>query len=502
MSKVQLPEYWLVKSGSDVTSNDWLTIIEFINDTSAITEDIKGELSSSYYGMMMGDIPVILDSCPEEFTLFTIDSLLNEINGSIEKVTTYDGQEVSINRVETLSDLSQYDGQYAVRSETVTAVNTQDEEGIVLYKEATPVTHLGYVLTSELDLFDNIHWSDYNNSYINTDSDDCYYGIYTSRGSEGYFISCDRVYSETDDTYFASSSIASDNDYIYSSSRGTWVSIDEYDDWDSERLQEQNAGYHSLTRKDKRTDNNGWSIGFEVEKEDCEACKIHYDSVYSNTRWCKESDSSLDCDGGYELVSPIFSLFDKSNTLEKDLEDNKLIELINADSSGNCGGHINVAHGKYNGEAVFEGLSGFFPLFYSMYEHRIDKSYSQAKKKHEYYRKDKYSAVFIKGNVCEFRIPSAYRNVKNLIWRRDLVQIMAKNFNKSELDVLKMMLTPKSDLFQHLRKVYTAEQLISKAESFIRYAEIYNNKVLPKIDERAKKKVKATEDGEAKNQQV
>lgn len=505
INKTNLPEYWLVKSGDDVTTAEWQSFIDTLNELSAISESIKGELTHSYYGMMMEDIPVILDTCPEEFTLYTLEEFNTVIEGTIEYVETYNGVKSTASRTATIG-YGEHTGKLALKPQLVNEVYLPDDIIVtnVLRDECTRVLGLGFVITSLLDNneYDDIAYSDYNEEYIYTEGDDVWYGIIDSYGNEGYFINKNGMINADDDTVFASSDIAQARDYIYSSRQDKWVHMDYYDDWDEERLQDQNAGYHTLSRKDKRN-GKGFSIGFEVEKEDVEACKIHYSSLHNDTGWCKESDSSLDSYGGYELVSPIYSLIDKKQTLENDLTDSRLKDLINADfDTSTCGGHINVGHDNIDNEHLFEGFSGFFPLFYAMYEYRLDKTYSQAKKKHDYYRKDKYSSIYMKGNVVEFRIPGAYRNVGNLLWRRDLIAIMAKNFNKSELDVLKMMLTPKSELFKHLRKVYTAEQMIAKAEAFIRYAAVYNNKVLPKIDTKVKNKIKAVDSNDSPNQQV
>jgi hypothetical protein len=198
--------------------------------------------------------------------------------------------------------------------------------------------------------------------------------------------------------------------------------------------------------------------------------------LYNETGWIKERDRSLDDSIGYELVSPAFNLYDDG--LDKDLEDDDIKRLINAKFSDRCGGHINIGSSIYTTEQMFEGISGFFPLFYSMYEHRLHKTYSKAKKKHEYYSKDKYSSIYIKSNVVEIRIPSSVINVTNLLWRRDLVRIMIDNFNKSEVQILRMLLNDKSKLHIHLRKVFTLEKLVEKIDKFVKYSEEFNNKKL------------------------
>jgi hypothetical protein len=220
-----------------------------------------------------------------------------------------------------------------------------------------------------------------------------------------------------------------------------------------------------------------------VEKEDINACGIYYKEVYDRTGWGKENDGSLDGCIGYELVSPTFDLF--TNDMDNDIKDPDLITLINAKSSENCGGHINVSSTKYSPDELFEGMSGFIPLLYSMYENRLDKSYSKAKKKQEYfYTRDKYSSFYIKNNRVEIRLPSSVKSIKNLLWRRDLMRIIMTNINASEVDVLKMIVNQRSKLYKHLRLIYTQSQLLIKVEKFITYSKLYNNKVLDNVDVR------------------
>ena len=265
----------------------------------------------------------------------------------------------------------------------------------------------------------------------------------------------------------------------------------------------QNAGYHQLSRKDHRTEKTTWSIGFEVEKEDEDTVTIGYSKLYDKTDWIKESDGSLDSDTGYELVSPIYDLF--SNKVDKDIEANRdLATLINADSSDNCGGHINIGHRNFNSKEVMEGISAFFPLLYSMYPHRKNVDYCKSKAKHLYYRDEKYASVYAKNSkVLELRIFSAVSNVENLLWRRDLVRIFVNNFNCSERDVLKMLCNPKSKLHVHLRKVYSAERLMNKINDYISNSREFNNKVLGPVDvDKIKNKIEQSNNNDSTNNQA
>ena len=276
--------------------------------------------------------------------------------------------------------------------------------------------------------------------------------------------------------------------FRWCSRRDEWVHEDDDDDYnDEEDCNKDNASYHSLDRMDRRVGQCKFSVGFEIEKEDTAACEISYNKLYRETDWIKENDGSLNDSNGYELVSPIYDLY--SDRLDEDIKKNDdLKTLINGDYSSNCGGHINISSTEYNPEQLFEGIIGFVPLLYGLYENRLHKNYSQAKKKHEYYNKNKYSAIYIKDNVVELRLPPAVKNVTNLLWRRDLVRIMCDNINKSESDVLRLLLNQNSKLYKHLRKIFPQDKVVDKIEKFIYYSNTYNNKKLPLMDKNKIKK--------------
>jgi hypothetical protein len=264
-----------------------------------------------------------------------------------------------------------------------------------------------------------------------------------------------------------------------------------------------NADYHELDREWACERGTPFTIGFEIEKIDAQAYEsVNYEDLYEENNWIKEDDSSLkDEDGrsayGFELVSPVYDLM--SDQLDKDIEESENLQnLINADyNSTSCGGHINIGSTVYSPIQIFYGLKGFFPLLYSLYNFRLENSndgtqYSKGRAVHEYTKGTQwddgggghsYSAFELKNHVLEMRLVAAVRDVDNLLWRRDLLRIMMQHINKSEKEVLSMMLNERSLLFKHLKKVYKTEgRYMQKCEQFVSMCEIYNHVKLPKID--------------------
>lgn len=326
-----------------------------------------------------------------------------------------------------------------------------------------------------IDGNNDVCWSEWHEESIDTEHSNCRYGYYNRGSHETYFDYGDSIY--CNDNHYVNCDVAEDHGIIYCDRVGEYMHRDDIE----EQLTHNNANYQSLSRRDKTTNKTMVKIGFEIEKEDDDACGIHYEDLYDITGWAKENDGSLSDTNGYELVSPTFDLF--TDDMDKDINGSEdLRELINADHSSSCGGHINISSMKYSPDELFEGMCGFVPLLYSMYEHRLDKTYSQAKKKQEYfYTRDKYSSFYIKNNRVELRLPPAVKSVRNLLWRRDLMRIIMTNINASEIDVLKMIVNQKSKLYKHLRVIYTQSEVLSKIEKFIHYSKMYNNKVIDPI---------------------
>lgn len=325
--------------------------------------------------------------------------------------------------------------------------------------------------------------------------DDCTWGVLNGGGDEGYFITDDEDYvrCETNDMYYISERVANHRDVYYYDSVDEWRHCDDapYDEDDDDEETSPNPPYYpsrsSVSASDDhlasyhRGGGRGWrtpegtefTMGFEVEKEDCDA-RISCSFRDLPHGWTKETDASLDSDSGYELISPVYDLFGTLH--EDDIESSELLKQhINGTFSNRCGGHIHVASSKYTVEEIFEGVSGFFPVLYSLYVKRLDVGYSFAKKKHEYLNRDKRSSIYVRGDTLEFRIFPAVKNVKNLLWRVELLRIIMRNFGASERDVLRMLCDSTSELHKHIESVVGKEKMMRKVELFVEYSSLYND---------------------------
>jgi hypothetical protein len=449
--------------------------------------DSKNLTLDGFWDMITG-VNIIRPTAPEP--------IVEEEEVDVEMITDYAGNEQRLRDCVQLDEYApNYGGEWALQDE----VTYCDYNGGSCLSEDALREQGGDCFFEGTESDHDIEYSEYEDEWLDTNRDGVYYGYVHGFEHETWFhMGGWSTPIEVNDSYFRDTDALEYHGYVEYDDE--WMTEDQYNDM---VRRSNNATYHSNERvrngfegiRPMRFGSDAkFTIGFEIEKEDGDAVEIGFYDLYNRTGWVKEDDGSLDSETGYELVSPAFDLYE--SLIDQEIEnDEDLQTLINADQSGACGGHINLGSTVHTTEELFELLSGYFPLFYSIYEHRIDKTYSKAKKKHQYYDRDKYSAIFIKPNVLEFRIPSAVKNVNNLLWRRDLLRIMCSSIKSekikalngvhykpvTEAEVLKMLVNPSSKLYKHMRKVFSYEAMIRKVESFIQYSGSFNNTYLPRI---------------------
>jgi hypothetical protein len=393
----------------------------------------------------------------------------NNSNVQVEElVDLYNGSQAMLVNCSKFT-IGQYEGQWYEVGDTavhlLTHGNICHEDDDIYHTFCGDSFH-----TDEQESLD-IVWCDWEELYAY--QDDCEYG-YVNRCQEGYFVRDDNDYVECDGNYYRNSDVAAYNDIYYYDSVGEYRHVDDApDDDDDDDDDDYVNSYHSGSRAWRVSKTTPWTMGFEVEKEDKDVRRSCYSDDLPNN-WVKERDGSLSDSSGFELVSPVYNLFDKLH--EDDIAASDLLRRhINAQHSSACGGHIHIGSKLYTTEQLFEGISGFLPVLYSLYEKRLEVNYCKAKKKHEYLNRDKYSAVYVRDTTLEFRIFPAVKSVDNLYWRVELLRIMVRNFGKSELDVLRMLCDRKSMLHQHISKAVGEDKMLSKVALFVKYSSLYND---------------------------
>jgi hypothetical protein len=278
-----------------------------------------------------------------------------------------------------------------------------------------------------------------------------------------------------------------DGEARYCESNGCWYHADDVGDiifyWDcddeyhdepepEDELHEYHSGPREIWPDARDAD---WKVGFEVEKEDYDPIHSYSLSECDRTMWARESDSSLG-DGGFEFVSPVFNLF--TDGLEESVKSPIVSYHINADYSRSCGGHINISRSGMTGEELFGVMKPYVPLFLALYSGRMDNTYSKAMKyERSYISGGKYQAIAVKHRIVELRIVSAVPNVNTLLWRRDLIRIVAEGCDNSvrPMQVLRDLLDKRSALHKHLAKVYDADKIALITSMYAQFADDFFN---------------------------
>jgi len=277
---------------------------------------------------------------------------------------------------------------------------------------------------------------------------------------------------------------------------------EERDRRERERIASRLYGYHSTEGRKNRAQGEVYRVGVEVEKEDSKAreyiAKRTPIQILKATGWVIERDGSLDCEIGFEAVSPILPLMNRAK-LSANLQ--KVKKLINAQRTARCGGHIHISSTQKRPEQLLTDVfRGYLPLFYALYPERGSNRYCQIKNWKQY-GGDHYCAFNVRQDTLEIRFFPSPKNINVLEWRFELLRIMVQKPRRYATFVLKDMLNRGSELYKHLRKVYTDEQVLQKCRMFATFASnIDRIKENPKLIGTIEEQLKGKEIGEIESQ--
>lgn len=236
---------------------------------------------------------------------------------------------------------------------------------------------------------------------------------------------------------------------------------------------------------------NAVNFGFEAEKVDSDF--QYCDNVMKlahETGFKKMSDSSLNS-GGYELISPVLPLYADSVI---DSAIHKVSDLLNANVDDSCGGHINVSINGMKAKDILKKIKGVAPLFYALYQRRMNNRYCQVKNFATYLRSpNKYTSFYIKNDdILEIRLFSAIKNESILKNRIQLLRFaFGEFFGKSANDVLIDICNERLAVHQFLMsKIFgnDRQKFIKRVKDFAIFSDKYG---CGKISDSTKKKVNA-----------
>jgi hypothetical protein len=160
-----------------------------------------------------------------------------------------------------------------------------------------------------------------------------------------------------------------------------------------------------------------FTIGFEVEKNE-----LSRNAVKEYELFCGfERDSSC----GYEAVTHVLPLlpagkwrtkvFDMMHKAEKIIDDRY------SPSSANCGGHITVAVDGMTGRELRQAVRKNSGIVFALFRNRLRNSYCNHNNRLEDISTGtRYEVALSKHNCLEFRLPSRFESVKQMMRRYEL----------------------------------------------------------------------------------
>ena len=287
---------------------------------------------------------------------------------------------------------------------------------------------------------------------------------------------------DIEDTVYINEGVANHYGYFFCGDCDEWYHESDdnshcHDENEDDDYQDSNPrfSYHSCEHFDYSNDSE-YKVGIEIEKECSDGCEHSHYSIRERFGWVKERDGSLCDEIGYELVSPAYDLFS-----DKIMNDAEKIEeafpmLIDGRTSSNCGGHIHFSKRDTMGADLLESVCGYLPLLYSIYEHRINKTYCKVEEKEAMKNSDnKYQAVKVMRSRIEFRIFPAVKNLQVMQWRLDLIRLMAKNPSSNPMQVAIDLADSKTKLHKHFAKIFKRETIYVKANKALEYAKQFDS---------------------------
>ena len=185
-----------------------------------------------------------------------------------------------------------------------------------------------------------------------------------------------------------------------------------------------------------------FTIGMEVEKN-----QLHRNAVHEYELFCGfERDGSC----GYEAVTHILPLLPASTWRTKVFDimhkAEKIIDDRYSPSDNRCGGHITIAVEGMTGDEVRAAIRKNCGIVLALFRKRLKNHYCGYNKRMQHHSEcqnwhHKYQTALDKGAVLEFRLPSRFQSVKQMMRRYELfyeiVRFSTANANGSHDALLK-----------------------------------------------------------------
>lgn len=201
---------------------------------------------------------------------------------------------------------------------------------------------------------------------------------------------------------------------------------------------------------DKRSKKLNFGVEIETVVEKLPLIKEYHNNQKLNKKYsfvC-ESDSSISHRNGIELISDIIPYENRKQFFKKTQA--FVFDKLGASTQerSECGGHITISTPLLNSDEICHKLGAYSSLLAGMYPSRVTGQYS---KMHNLITENKYNWLKKRNDQqVEIRLFPMITSVATLEWRIELV-----NF---------ILFSSPTNIFKHLRKIYTQEALQNTLE--------------------------------------
>lgn len=160
-----------------------------------------------------------------------------------------------------------------------------------------------------------------------------------------------------------------------------------------------------------------FTIGFEVEKN-----QLSRNAVKEYELFCGfERDASC----GYEAVTHVLPLLPagqwRTKVYDMIYKAEKIIDDRYSPSDRRCGGHITIASDGLTGEELLGKVRNYSGVILALFRNRLQNRYcGENKRLSPTYSGSRYQVALVKGGCLEFRIPSRFESVKQVMRRYEL----------------------------------------------------------------------------------
>jgi hypothetical protein len=165
-----------------------------------------------------------------------------------------------------------------------------------------------------------------------------------------------------------------------------------------------------------------FTIGFEVEKN-----QLSRNAVREYELFCGfERDGSC----GYEAVTHVLPLLPaggwRTKVYDMMHKAEKIIDDRFSPSDRRCGGHITIACEGMSGDALREAIRKNCGIVLALFKKRVTNGYCQYNSRMQNSTEStnwhhKYQLALVKGACLEFRVPSRFQSVKQMMRRYELM---------------------------------------------------------------------------------